>query len=313
MAIRQAFNERGYLEVDTPILRLREDSTDNPLFSTLVYSGWPRLHLRTCPEEYTRRAAACFGKAFEIGKSFRNAEIAGDLSSRRHLAEFTHVEFYEKDDNLESAIELLWGIICDIARKTELTTVIFDGSPIDLSGDCKCLTIYDALRNTSKPECECFIEDHWGENPPKDREAQSKRLDDLLDKYVRPDLLQPTFLYCFPPTADEYPDPIVDNCVQRAEFNIGGIEIGEVAALETDVVKLRQHICDALRNRYGNTACPTLLDDAYLDEIKELSSPVIGGGFGLDRLMMILAGECDIRDVVWYPGLSEYFTRRRTS
>ena len=312
-AIRQAFKEREYLEVDTPILRLWEDPTDNPLFSTLALSGWPRLHLRTCPEEYTRRAAACFGKAFEIGKSFRNDSIDPDSSPRRHLPEFTHVEFYEVGKDLEHAIELLWGVICDITRELELPTITFGSESIGFSGESKRLTVRQALCDASEPDCEKFVADHWSGDPPTDKEYEHRRLECLLDKHVRPKLVQPTFLCGFPCTADVYPDPIVDNCVQRAEFNVGGIEIGEVAELETDVARLEQHIRDALINRHGEMASFFLLDEAYLHEIEELSSAVIGGGFGLDRLLMILANESDIRNVVWYPGVGEYFIRRKTS
>ncbi len=312
-AIRQAFHEREYVEIDTPVLRLWEDATDNPLFSTVAFSGWPRLHLRTCPEEYTRRAAACLGKAFEIGKSFRNEKIVEDSSPRQHLAEFTHVEFYELGNDLDGVIKLLWKILGDVARTLDLPTVSFNGSEIDFFGEYKCFTIYEVLSDSSHPDCAKFIADHWGGSPPGDRQQESKRLEDLLDKYVRPKLLQPTFLSCFPSTADEYPDPTIDNCVQRAEFTIAGIEIGEVAVLQTDVAKLKKHISDALENRHGDASSSTLLDKAYLHEIEVLSSSVIGGGFGLDRLMMILADDSDIRNVVWYPGLSEYFVRRRPS
>lgn len=312
-AVRRAFREQDYLEVDTPILRLREDPTDNPVFSTLAFSGWPRIHLRTCPEEYTRRAAACFGKAFEIGKSFRNTEIAADTSPRRHLVEFTHVEFYEKGDNLEAAIDLLWKVIRDVTQSLNLSTVTFNGKSISLAGEWQRLTIHQALCDASTPDCNKFVADHWSTKPPSNKDKQSKRLECLLDRHVRPKLIQPTFLLGFPSSADEYPDPVFDNIVQRAELNIGGMEIGEVALLETDVEKLRRHIEEALENRHGKNAGAVLLDEAYLHEIENLSSSIIGGGFGFDRLLMILANESDIRDVVWYPGVSEYFIRRKPS
>jgi lysyl-tRNA synthetase class 2 len=104
-SLRVHLQDEGFVEVDTPILRYYEDPTDNPPFVTLGPRGWPRLHLRTCPEEYTRRCACVFGKAFEIGKSFRNERIPKNEDRRIHLPEFTMAEIYEVDLDLDAALD----------------------------------------------------------------------------------------------------------------------------------------------------------------------------------------------------------------
>ena len=309
-AARESFLRRGYLEVDTPILRLSEDPTDNPVFSTLGPLGWPRLHFRTCPEEYTRRAAAVFGRAFEIGKSFRNAPIVPDNGPRRHLAEFTLVEFYEHGDTLENAINLLWGILKDIAQDLTSLQISFEGNAVDLSGDYVRLEVLSALEETGNPECHEFVCKHLNSSIHFDRDGESKHLEKLINKYVRPTLVQPTFLSDFPRSADPLPDEHIDNCLQRAELTIGGMEVGEVAVLQTDVNTLNDHVQRAINDRHGETASVYLVDQAYLDEIKELNCKVIGGGFGFDRFLMLLTGVSDIREVVWYPGVSEHVVRR---
>lgn len=315
-ATRECFLQRDYVEIDTPIMRICEDATDNPVFSTLGPLGWPRLHLRTSPEEYTRRSAAVFGKAFEIGKSFRNVWIDPDADPRLHLVEFTHVEFYEQGNNLEQALDLLWGIINEIAEKLSISEISFKGHTVDLTGSYDRLKIYEALERAAQAghiKCDAFVREHRQSLVQFNRDKEACRLENLLNSYVRPTLIEPCYLSDFPFSADPLADKTVDNCLQRAELTIAGIEVGEVGVLQTDVDVLREHLQRAINDRHGEKASSQLVDQAYLDEINELDCNVIGGGFGFDRLLMLLTGVSDIREVVWYPGVNEHFVRRRMS
>ncbi|NQE44887.1 Lysine--tRNA ligase, partial [ANME-1 cluster archaeon GoMg2] len=110
-AIREYFWNNDFIEVDTPILRGYEDPTDNPIFTTMGPRGWPRLHLRTCHEEFVRRTLSLHPKVFEIGKAFRNEDIISDI----HLPEFQLLEHYEKSSEPTIAINRIQELIKNIS------------------------------------------------------------------------------------------------------------------------------------------------------------------------------------------------------
>lgn len=309
-SFRTFLHQEGFVEVDTPILRYYEDPTDNPPFITLGPLGWPRLHLRTCPEEYTRRCACAFGKAFEIGKCFRNEHIKPDKERRIHLPEFTMAEIYEVDADLDRALSRIESIVRQAVLEVNKGAVVkYQGVHIDFGRVFPRVKVLDALNASDNREAKEFVARHRTAEPcyiP----GEDRILHRLLDEHVKPKLAQSTFLTHFPKSADQLPDQVTGNEIQRAELVAAYMEIGEVGALQPDGEILCQHATAAIRGRHGNPATSHLLDVDYLSEIKGFNRSVGGGAIGIDRLLMLLCDTNDIREVVWYPLVGKFYDRR---
>lgn len=305
-SLRDHLQCEGFIEVDTPVLRYYEDPTDNPPFVTLGPGGWPRLHLRTCPEEYTRRCSCVFGKTFEIGKSFRNERIPRRNECRIHLPEFTMAEIYEVDLDLEAALDRI-----ERAVRTAVHgvcghgVVTYQNHQLDFDNKFRRLKVLDALDQSGCTKAIEFAEKHRAA-APQFMEEEDRVLDQLLGEHVKPSIMAPTFLTHFPKSADQLPDRFVGNEIQRAELVIAGIEVGEVGALQPDIDILHQHATSALRDRHGHTASTHLVDVDYLEEIQAFNRAVGGGAIGIDRLLMLLCDTKDMREVVWYPLVGKF-------
>lgn len=298
--LRSYMDDEGFVEVDTPVLRYHEDPTDNPVFTTFGPGGWPRLHLRTCPEEYTRRAACVFGRVFEVAKSFRNERYFPSRDGCLHLPEFTIVEMHEVDTPLDAAMGRLESTLKTIAEEVGCTERCL-GRNIDFKTPFRRVRVLDALLESGAQEAVEFAQRHR-ESTSSYVPGEDVALHRLLDIHVKPRLIQPTFLMFFPCSADQISCCSVGNEAQRAELDCGGIEIGEVAELQPDSEKLAHHVSCAIHDRHGLGAVDELADSDYIAEVRLLDRSVSVAGFGLERLLMILCGVDDIREVTWYPG-----------
>lgn len=306
--LRSYLNASGFVEVDTPILRCCEDPTDNPPFVTLGPLGWPRLHLRTCPEEYTRRCACAFGKAFEIGKCFRNERIRGHSSCQLfHLPEFTMAEIYEVDADLEDSLVRMENTVMSVVQELQNTTDIpYQRKMLKFAVPFQRLKVLDALDNYGDSSAKAFVTRHKAAEPVL-IPGEDHVLHEMLDTHVKPKIFQPTFLTHFPKSADQLPDRSVGNEIHRAEFVAAHIEIGEVGALQPDAGILHQHVTAAVTDRHGYLSADHLVDMDYLAEVGAFNRPVGGGAIGIDRLLMLLCDTIDMRDVVWYPSVGKYY------
>ena len=297
----------GFLEVDTPVLRYFEDPTHNPLFYTAGPNGWPRLHLRTCPEEYTRRCACVLNKAFEVAKCFRNEKATSNGNGLLHLPEFTMLEAYEVDADLEAALRMIETLVrTAVTQCMGTSSVMYQENSLDFSRPFRRVRVLDALLESGAPEAKQFVEKHRVAEPVL-IPGEPQVLQRLLDAHVKPMLVQPSVLTHFPRSADYYPDRAIGNEMQRGEFVVAGIEAGEVAALHHDADHLQKHISSAITSRHGAHAAPQLLDVDYIEEIRAFGRPVGGGAIGIDRLLMVLCNSTDIREVVWYPSITNFY------
>lgn len=308
-ALRTNLQKNDFIEVDTPILRYYEDPTDNPAFVTLGPLGWPRLHLRTCPEEYTRRCACVYEKAFEVGKCFRNERIVSQDGRRIHLPEFTMVEIYEIDADLKVALNRIEDVVRSIVRDVlGGDKITYQGTGILFGAPFRRLKVLDSLIESGNREAVTFAKKH-AKAKPRLIPDEPRVLHELLDKHVKPALLQPTFLTHFPKSADYYPDRLIGNEVQRAELVIGQMEVGEIGELQPDGCLLQGHSTSAIRARHGEGAENHLVDEDYIAEIRAFNRPVGGGAIGIDRLLQLLCDTTDIREVVWYPFVGQLLER----
>lgn len=301
--IRAHFNDDGFIEVDTPLIRQWE----NPAVSLGILNS-TKLHLRACIEEYTRRCACAYGKAFEIGKCFRNEELSKIPEGRIHLPEFTMVEFYEIDVGLEESLIRMESILQSVIKGViGFSKIVYQKRELRFDLPFRRLKVLDAIIKYGDANARLFANRHKKAKPfliP----GEDCMLRDLLDKHVLPNLFEPTFLTHFPKSADLYPDQAIRNEILRAELIIANMEIGEVGCLQFDTDILEEHLMAQLTTQHGTKIAKVLFKNEidYFTEIRAFNQQVGGGGFGLDRLLMLLCDTSDIHDVVWYPSWTIY-------
>lgn len=293
-ALRSYFSQGGFVEVDTPIVR----SLATDCSSSLGLVSGTRLHVRACLEEYTRRCACLFGKAFEIGKCFRNEELATIEERRTHLPEFTMAEFYEVDADLEASLVRMEDMIRNLSKRLGIARVKHRGCIARFDAPFRRMKVLNAIEALGPTDAKRFALRHRASDSVYDIEQQ-QILRTLIDCYVVPSISDPTFLTHFPKSADDYPDPVIGNEVQRAELIVGGMELGEVGCLQENADILEEYLMQ-FRTSSGEGKL-TDMDRDYLVEVRKFNCRVGGGGIGVDRLLMLFCESCDIRDVVWYP------------
>lgn len=300
--IRNYFLKCGFIEIDTPILRFWEDMTNNTLFLTSLGSrGFPRLNLRSCPEEYIRRAVIPFFRAFEIGKSFRNEFGTNEETINKYLPEFTLIEFYETPADFENSIKRIEDMVLSIFNNLQIKKKIeFNGNVIDFEAPFKRIKVLDAIKEYCGENGRAFL--YKLSLTKSNKQELFDELNFLIENKIKPKLINPTFLTHFPEKADIYPDLVENDLVLRAEFICGTIEVGEVGTLQANTDVLKKHIYQSIKDRHKlEFAANNLIDIDYITELKREIPPVGGGGLGLDRLLMVLTNNTDINNVVWYP------------
>lgn len=301
--IRNYFISVGYIEIDTPILRLWEDPTDNNLFTTTIGPrNYPRLNLRSCPEEYLRRAVIPFFRVFEIGKSFRNEISYKSINSFHYsLPEFTLVEFYETPADFETGMLRLEELLLTVLENLNLPKkFIFNKNIIEFKQPFNRLKILDAIDIYGGEIGKSFIKKLESNN--YDNEYLFNELHRIINTKIKPNLLNPTFLTHFPQKADVFPDITDGDFVLRSELFCGTLELAEVGTLQSDKDLLEKHLRKAIQDRHiSSQVVEDLIDIDYLIELKRAIPSVGGGGMGIDRLIMLLTNTTDVADVIWYP------------
>ncbi len=298
-AARSFFGARGYTEIDTPIIRTREDSNFNPTFRIRTQNLKEDLVLRTSPEDFLRRTTIVFPRVFEIGKSFRN-----EKPTKNHLSEFTQIEFYEAYSNLENAIQLVEALIKAIIEDCGIPqSVRFRGNEINLLGKWNIYALEDAFSQFCG-----FRTSDW---PLPDSLKTGSRTDrinyfeHIIQDKIAPNLIQPTILRDFPIDTTLLPDKVAPSkpgIKLKAELYIGGIEIGEIGVLNNDPEYLFLHNLWCISSRvHPLSHVVDRLDWDWLKEFEYGIPPVSGGGIGYDRLIQVLTGTEDIKEIVWYP------------
>ena len=309
-AMRRYLEERGFLEVETPILQPLPGGALARPFVTHHNALSVDLYLRIAPELYLKRLlVGGFDKVFEIGKNFRNEGI-----SLVHNPEFTMMELYWAYVDYREIMELVEQMIAALATEVLGTAVItVGGTDIDLQPPWPRLTVNG------------LIEEHLGlglsavrADPMsalkvlRERGVEVERGDDfsqLIDKALKhlawPHLTQPTFVIDHPlelsPLAKKHPDdPLL---VERFQPIIAGREVGNAFSELNDPVDQRERFeAQAAQKEAGDEEAHAL-DEDFLRALEYGMPPAGGLGIGIDRLVMLFLGLDSIRDVILFPQL----------
>ncbi len=304
--IRRFFDERGYVEVETPMMHAVPGGALAKPFKTFHNALGIDLYLRIAPELYLKRlTVGGFDKVYEINRNFRNEGI-----STEHNPEFTMLEFYEAyadyNDMMEMIEELITGLSRDLLGKEEIT---YGEHSISLARPWKKLKYMEALTNFSGLAPGSFddkagiIELAASLSGDKEGMTYYKALDVLFDKYVEPNLIQPTFIINPPkaisPLAKASPENPEE--AERFELFMGGMEISNAFSELTDPAEQKKRFEAQAEARKQGDEESHVVDMDYVNALEYGIPPTGGQGTGIDRLVMLLANRRSIRDVILFP------------
>ena len=307
-AMRSFFDDRGYLEVETPVLVAVPAGTMAQPFATHHNALDRDLYLRIATELYLKRLiVGGMDKVYEIGRVFRNEGI--DAS---HNPEFTLLESYEAYADYNDIMSLVERLVPQVALEAVgSTNVMYEGQEIRLTGPWPRLSLHDAVREYANIELNDFpdaqsLADKMRELgvPATYAESRGRLIDKLVGTFVEPRLVQPSFLIDYPvemsPLAKASPaDP---RYAERFEAFAAGMEIANsyTELNDPDVQRDRLVGQEALRELYQGEDLDRL-DEDFLTALEHGMPPTGGLGMGIDRLVMLITGQKTIRDVMLFP------------
>lgn len=304
--IRKFFDERGWLEVDTPILQTIYGGATARPFITHLNALDITLYLRIAVELYLKRLiVGGFEGVYEIGRNFRNEGM-----DRTHNPEFTMLELYVAYKDYNWMMELTEELVAKTALEVNGTyDVNFDGKLISLKPPFKRVKMFDLfkqytgydLKGKSRDEL-LNIAKQLNVEVPQEASAM-KILDEIFGAKVEEHLIQPTFVMDYPiemsPLAKKHRSE--PGLVERFELFINGNEIANAFSELNDPRDQRQRLEEQARIRAAGDEEAMVVDEDFLYALEVGMPPTAGLGIGIDRLVMLLTGETSIRDVILFP------------
>jgi len=308
--MRRFLEERGFVEVETPVLQsLAAGALARP-FATHHHALDRELYLRIATELHLKRLIiGGFDRVYEIGRIFRNEGI-----STKHNPEFTTLESYQAYADYHDVMEMVEQMVSFIAREVLGTMRINCGElTVDLSPPWQRITLRDAIKERSDIDFEAFPDARSLEAGIRetglsvdDGASWGKLVDFLLSHTVEPHLIQPTFLMDYPvelsPLAKRKPGS--ERLVERFEAFAGGMEIANAFSEINDPLEQRERFReqDRMRAMFGDEEAERI-DEDFLLALEHGMPPTGGLGVGVDRLVMLLTNQQSIREVILFPQL----------
>lgn len=305
--MRRFMDDRGFLEVETPVLQSEAGgAAAKPFLTHLNALDEPR-QLRIALELHLKRLiVGGFDKVYEIGRVFRNEGVGN-----RWNPEFTMLESYEAYTDYHGVAEMVEAALSFIATEVSGgTRVPWRDAEIDFTPPFERITMVDAVREhvgvdfrdyPTVEAMEQLLRDNGVGIPPD--AGWGKLFDELVSERVEPHLQQPTFLLDYPlaisPLAKrtEYDDTLVE----RFELFVGGWELANAYTELNDPVDQRERFEEQLRLKAAGDDEAELLDEDFIVALEHGMPPTGGLGMGMDRLAMLLTNSQSIRDVILFP------------
>ncbi len=306
-ALRQVLAERGFLEVETPVLQARHGGALARPFVTHHEALDLDLYLRVAPELYLKRLlVAGMERVFEIGRNFRNEGIDHD-----HNPEFTMLEAYQAYGDYEAMMDLDEALAKGAATAVRGSLVFdYQGQTVDLSRPWRRVTVLEAGSEAigeevtlDRPDLASVaeragvgVDPAWG---------PGKVAVEIFEKRAADQIWQPTFVKDFPQEVSPLARPhrSTPGVTEHFDLYIGGMEIGPAYSELTDPDDQRARFASQqeARRRGDQEAHPP--DEDFIRALEHGMPPAGGLGFGVDRFAMILADVPSIREVILFPHL----------
>lgn len=303
--VRNVLNDHGYIELETPILQLIHGGAAARPFETHLNAFDQPMTLRIATELFLKRAeVGGLERVYEIGRVFRNEGV-----DSTHSPEFTTLECYEAYADQFVMAKRMQEIIMACADAVGVHQIETEAGTIDLTGEWKWLGVYPGLSEavgvevtpaTTAEELRAIAEKH--EVPVDPKWDTEKLVVELFGEIVEPTLINPTFVYDYPPSAQ----PLARqhrseaNLIEAWDLIIGGMERGTAFSELIDPVIQRERLTEQSKLAAGGDDEAMQLDDDFLRALEYGAPPMGGLGLGIDRLIMLFTG-VGIRETILFP------------
>ena len=306
--LRKILDEKGYLEVETPILNNLITGDAARPFETHHNTLDIDMYLRIAPELNLKRlVVGGFEKVYEVCKNFRNEGM--DI---KHNPEFTNVELYAAYHDYNDMMDITEEIITKLCMKVNGTLKInYQGTDLDLSTPWKRITMIDSIKevtgidfNEIKTDEEARkIAEEKGVELEEGKNTKGHIINEFFETFVEETLIQPTFIMDYPVEISPLTKRKKDNpsLTERFEVFIGGREYGNAYSELNDPIDQYERLKKQAEARANGDEEAGMMDEDFVNAL-EIGLPPTGGlGIGLDRLIMLLTNSASIRDVLLFP------------
>ena len=299
-SMRHYLEDRGYIEVETPMLTPKATGAAAEPFETYHKALDITLYARIAPELYLKRLmVGGFEKVYELNRNFRNEGL-----SHKHNPEFTMLEFYCAYMDVNGMMDFCEEMIkTSVKEATGGLTINYEGNEIDFS-KFERISMRDAVERGANPSGSDGAPSTTGTLPTGRVSALSDA--ELLEKFeneIEATLVQPTFIVDYPNSISPLSkaSPANPRIAERFELFIGGIERANGFSELNDPREQYDRFVDQMKERESGDAEAMVLDEDYIRALSYGMPPAAGIGIGIDRLVMLLTNKHSIRDVILFP------------
>ncbi len=309
-SVRNFLDEKGYLEVETPILQPLYGGAAARPFTTHHNALDMNLYLRISDELYLKRLiVGGFEGVYEIGKDFRNEGM-----DKSHNPEFSMLELYVAYKDYDWMMKLVEELINFVCRMVLGNSKVRVGkNEIDFATPWKRVTMLDSIREVSGVDLASKTETELAEIARKlhveveSSMGSGKIIDTIFSELVEPKLIQPTFITDYPvemsPLAKRHRSKA--GLVERFELICNGHELANAFSELNDPLDQRSRFEDQAKLRARGDEEAMVIDEDFLRALEYGMPPTAGLGIGIDRLTMILTNQESIRDVIFFPQMKQ--------
>ncbi|MCE5197803.1 MAG: lysine--tRNA ligase [Armatimonadota bacterium] len=306
-AVREYYDNRGYLEVETPVLQAVAGGAAARPFNTYHNALEHEFHLRISLELYLKRLiVGGLERVYEVGRVFRNEGL-----SPRHNPEFTLLESYEAYADLDDVMGLVEGLFQHVCKTLYGgTTFEYQGQTIDVAGPWRRLPMLAGIEEYAgvKPEAFSTLESALAAMeslgiPTEHETLIGGIIEKIHERFVQPNLIQPTFITDFPletsPLAKKRQDN--PNLTRRFEVYIAKQETGNAFSEINDPFDQRERFEAQVKLKASGDEEAHPMDEDFIRALEYGMPPTGGLGIGIDRLVMIFCNQDNLRDVLLFP------------
>jgi len=301
-AVRRFLDEDGFVEVETPVLQPLYGGALARPFTTHFNALDRDMYLRIATELYLKRLiVGGLERVYELGKDFRNEGL-----SFKHNPEFTMMEWYAAYEDYEDAAARLERLVAAAAQAAG-----YEGDT-DFTPPWRRLTLRDAIREKTGIDVlehrdRDALAREVGDRMPTEDRTWPQLVDDLLSKFVEPDITAPTIIKDYPVELSPFAKAhrTEPGLVERFEAFVNGMEIANAFTELNDPDEQRARFEAQQRFSAEGDEEAQPYDEAFVEALEHGMPPTGGLGLGIDRLVMVLSGRHSIREVVLFPAMRD--------
>lgn len=308
--IREFLDNKGFLEVDTPILASIAGGAAARPFITHHNTLDMDMYLRIATELYLKRLiVGGFEKVYDMGKNFRNEGM-----DNRHNPEFTCIELYEAYADYNDMMEITENMVAYVCEKVNGTTkVMYQGTEIDFKPPWNRITMVDAVKehagvdfnaiNSDEEAREIAKEKHLEFPKPLNTVTKGEILNGLYEEFCEEKMIQPTFVMDYPVEISPLTKKKRGNeaFTERFEGFVFGRELCNAYSELNDPIVQRERFEQQAESRELGDDEAYVIDEEFMSALETGMPPTGGLGIGIDRLIMFLTDAASIRDVILFP------------